>query len=84
MFRCTVRMIQKHLNPTLRLSSILLTMYDGRTRLGDRTRSDWQRPPAVHAVRAARHESGTVRRGGLRSRSIRAADRIGTTGPRYH
>ena len=29
----TVRMIQKHLNPTLRLSTILLTMYDGRTRL---------------------------------------------------
>jgi chromosome partitioning protein len=29
----TVRMIQKHLNPELRLSTILLTMYDGRTRL---------------------------------------------------
>jgi chromosome partitioning protein len=29
----TVRMIQKHLNPRLALSSILLTMYDGRTRL---------------------------------------------------
>jgi chromosome partitioning protein len=29
----TVRMIQKHLNPSLRLSTILLTMYDGRTRL---------------------------------------------------
>lgn len=29
----TVRMIQKHLNPQLHLSSILLTMYDGRTRL---------------------------------------------------
>jgi len=29
----TVRMIQKHLNPGLRLSTILLTMYDGRTRL---------------------------------------------------
>ncbi|WP_344058708.1 ParA family protein [Microbacterium pumilum] len=29
----TVRMIQKHLNPKLRLSTILLTMYDGRTRL---------------------------------------------------
>jgi chromosome partitioning protein len=29
----TVRMIQKHLNPELHLSSILLTMYDGRTRL---------------------------------------------------
>jgi len=29
----TVRMIQKHLNPWLRLSTILLTMYDGRTRL---------------------------------------------------
>ncbi|GAA1921646.1 ParA family protein [Microbacterium aoyamense] len=29
----TVRMIQKHLNPSLHLSSILLTMYDGRTRL---------------------------------------------------
>jgi chromosome partitioning protein len=26
-------MIQKHLNPNLRLSTILLTMYDGRTRL---------------------------------------------------
>ncbi len=26
-------MIQKHLNPGLRLSTILLTMYDGRTRL---------------------------------------------------
>ncbi|WP_214467425.1 ParA family protein [Microbacterium flavescens] len=29
----TVRMIQKHLNPVLKLSTILLTMYDGRTRL---------------------------------------------------
>jgi chromosome partitioning protein len=29
----TVRMIQKHLNPQLFLSTILLTMYDGRTRL---------------------------------------------------
>ena len=29
----TVRMIQKHLNPRLKLTSILLTMYDGRTRL---------------------------------------------------
>ena len=29
----SVQMIQKHLNPVLRLSTILLTMYDGRTRL---------------------------------------------------
>lgn len=29
----SVRMIQKHLNPRLRLSTILLTMYDGRTKL---------------------------------------------------
>jgi chromosome partitioning protein len=29
----TVQMIQKHLNPRLQLSTILLTMYDGRTRL---------------------------------------------------
>ncbi|WP_438354805.1 ParA family protein [Microbacterium sp. CJ88] len=29
----TVGMIQKHLNPSLHLSTILLTMYDGRTRL---------------------------------------------------
>jgi chromosome partitioning protein len=29
----SVRMIQKHLNPALRMSTILLTMYDGRTRL---------------------------------------------------
>ncbi len=29
----TVRMIQKHLNPSLHLSTIVLTMYDGRTRL---------------------------------------------------
>ncbi|MGC5172457.1 ParA family protein [Micromonospora sp. DT81.3] len=29
----SVRMIQKHLNPRLRMSTILLTMYDGRTRL---------------------------------------------------
>ena len=29
----SVQMIQKHLNPTLRLSMILLTVYDGRTRL---------------------------------------------------
>lgn len=29
----SVRMIQKHLNPALHLSTILLTMYDGRTRL---------------------------------------------------
>lgn len=29
----SIQMIQKHLNPNLRLSTILLTMYDGRTRL---------------------------------------------------
>ena len=29
----SVRMIQKHLNPGLQMSTILLTMYDGRTRL---------------------------------------------------
>ncbi|MCR2813000.1 ParA family protein [Microbacterium sp. zg.Y1090] len=29
----SVRMIQKHLNPRLTVSTILLTMYDGRTRL---------------------------------------------------
>ena len=29
----SVKMIQRHLNPQLRLSTILLTMYDGRTRL---------------------------------------------------
>jgi len=29
----SVQMIQKHLNPTLHVSTILLTMYDGRTRL---------------------------------------------------
>lgn len=29
----SVRMIQKHLNPRLHLSTILLTMFDGRTRL---------------------------------------------------
>lgn len=43
----TVRMIQKHLNPRLTLSSILLTMYDGRTRLAqqvaDEVREHFQR-----------------------------------------
>ncbi len=29
----SIRMIQKHLNPRLHVSTILLTMYDGRTRL---------------------------------------------------
>ncbi len=29
----SVQMIQKHLNPQIRVSTILLTMYDGRTRL---------------------------------------------------
>ncbi|MFT4213377.1 MAG: ParA family protein [Microbacterium sp.] len=29
----SIQMIQKHLNPALHLSAILLTMYDGRTRL---------------------------------------------------
>ncbi len=29
----SVQMIQKHLNPGLHVSTILLTMYDGRTRL---------------------------------------------------
>ncbi|MBW8763216.1 MAG: ParA family protein, partial [Microbacterium sp.] len=29
----SIQMIQKHLNPSLHLSTILLTMFDGRTRL---------------------------------------------------
>ncbi len=36
----TVRMIQKHLNPRLHLSTILLTMYDGRTRLAQQVAED--------------------------------------------
>lgn len=32
----SIRMIQKHLNPALHLSTIVLTMYDGRTRLAQR------------------------------------------------
>ena len=43
----SVRMIQKHLNPRLHLSTILLTMYDGRTRLAqqvaDEVRSHFPR-----------------------------------------
>lgn len=30
-----IEMVRKHLNPTLNLSTILLTMYDGRTKLAD-------------------------------------------------
>ena len=42
----SVQMIQKHLNPVIRVSTILLTMYDGRTRLAqqvaDEVRSHFQ------------------------------------------
>jgi len=36
----SVRMIQKHLNPALHLSTILLTMYDGRTRLAQQVAAE--------------------------------------------
>ena len=36
----SVRMIQKHLNPQLHVSTILLTMYDGRTKLADQVASE--------------------------------------------
>ncbi|WP_373294832.1 ParA family protein [Mycetocola manganoxydans] len=36
----SIQLIQKHLNPTLRLSTILLTMYDGRTNLAHQVADD--------------------------------------------
>lgn len=36
----SIHMIQKHLNPPLRLSTILLTMYDGRTNLAHQVADD--------------------------------------------
>lgn len=36
----SIQMIQKHLNPPLRLSTILLTMYDGRTNLAHQVADD--------------------------------------------
>ncbi|MCT9819472.1 AAA family ATPase [Microbacterium sp. W1N] len=49
----SVRMIQKHLNPRLHLSTILLTMYDGRTRLAqqvaDEVRSHFSKE-VLHTV----------------------------------
>jgi len=35
-----IQLIEKHLNPTLRVSSILLTMYDGRTNLAQQVVAD--------------------------------------------
>lgn len=36
----SIRLIQKHLNPTLELSTILLTMFDGRTNLANQVADD--------------------------------------------
>ncbi len=36
----TVEMVRGHLNPALQLSTILLTMYDGRTRLADQVAAE--------------------------------------------
>jgi chromosome partitioning protein len=36
----SIQLIQKHLNPSLRLSTILLTMYDGRTNLAHQVADD--------------------------------------------
>jgi len=35
-----IQLIQRHLNPTLMLSTILLTMYDGRTNLANQVADD--------------------------------------------
>ena len=35
-----IQLIEKHLNPTLKVSSILLTMYDGRTNLAQQVAAD--------------------------------------------
>jgi chromosome partitioning protein len=35
-----IGLVQQHLNPTLRVSTILLTMYDGRTKLADQVTSE--------------------------------------------
>jgi len=35
-----IELVQRHLNPTLRISTILLTMYDGRTKLADQVTSE--------------------------------------------
>jgi chromosome partitioning protein len=36
----TVELVRSHLNPDLQVSSVLLTMYDGRTRLADQVASE--------------------------------------------
>lgn len=36
----SIQMIQKHLNPVLRLTTILITMFDGRTNLSNQVASD--------------------------------------------
>jgi chromosome partitioning protein len=35
-----IELVQQHLNPSLRISTILLTMYDGRTKLADQVTSE--------------------------------------------
>jgi chromosome partitioning protein len=35
-----IELVQAHLNPTLNVSTILLTMYDGRTKLADQVTSE--------------------------------------------
>ncbi|MFV0372770.1 ParA family protein [Microbacterium sp.] len=49
----SVQMIQKHLNPGLTLSTILLTMFDGRTRLAQQVADEVRRhfaPQVLHTV----------------------------------
>ena len=66
----TVDLVKSHLNPELDVSTILLTMYDGRTRLASQVAEEVREPLRRHgaAVRSSRAACGSPKRPATGSR----------------
>ena len=60
----TVGLVQEHLNPELAILGVLVTMYDGRTRLGREVAGEVPRAPraSTSSRRSSRATSGSARR----------------------